>query len=81
MKMYLFVAHQVCNSEDMGIITQVFATLTDAQKYLQEFVADEKRYAQRAGWEIEESDKDFQAWEEGYYPEEHTMCEIRELTL
>lgn len=81
MKMYLFVAHQVCNSEDWGIVTRLFHTIEEAQNHLKEFVADEKRYAERAGWEIEESDNEFSAWEEGYYSEEHTVCEIRELTL
>lgn len=81
-KIYLVVNHAVCDLEDYGVGTIAFEKEDDAKKYFDEQVEMEKAEIDGEGWIISSNtDTEFEAYEEGDYTRNHTMCEIRELVI
>lgn len=81
-KIFLVISHAVCDLEDYGVGTIPFEKEDDAKKYFNEQVAYEKDAIEGLDWIIsQDTDTEFEAYEDGYYTRNHTMCEIRELTI
>lgn len=81
-KIYLVVSHAVCDLEDYDVGTIAFEKEDDAKKYFDEQVEMEKAEIDGEGWIISSNtDTEFEAYEEGDYTRNHTMCEIRELVI
>lgn len=81
-KIYLVVSHAVCDLEDYGVGTIAFEKEEDAKKYFDEQVEMEKAEIDGEGWIVSsDTDTEFEAYEEGDYTRNHTMCEIRELVI
>lgn len=81
-KIYLVVSHAVCDLEDYGVGTISFEKEDDAKKYFNEQVAYEKDAIEGFDWVIsQDTNTEFEAYEDGDYTRNHTMCEIRELII
>lgn len=81
-KIYLVVNHAVCDLEDYGVGTIAFEKEKDAKNYFNEQVEYEKNEIDGLNWIIStDSDTEFEAYEDGNYTRNHTMCEIRELII
>ena len=81
-KIFLVINHAVCDLEDYGISTIVFEEEEDAKKFFNEQVEGEKDAIEGLDWVISsDTDTEFEAYEDGDYTRNHTMCEIRELVI
>ena len=81
-KIYLVVSHAICDLEDCGIGTVAFLKEEDAKSYFREQVEGEKYAIEGLDWVISsDTDTAFEAYEDGDYTRNHTMCEIRELVI
>ena len=81
-KIYLVLNHAVCDLEDYGIGTIAFEKEEDAKKFFTEQVEGEKDAIKDLDWVIsQDTDTEFEAYENGNYTRNHTMCEIRELVI
>jgi hypothetical protein len=79
-EIYLVVTHAVSDCEDCGVGTQVFSTYDKAKKAFDAYVSGEMSYiAEEDGWEIEQSEDSFCAYDDGRYSESHTFGEIRKI--
>ena len=81
-KIFLVINHAVCDLEDYGVGTIAFEKEEDAKKYFNEQVAYEKDAIDGLDWIISsDTDTEFEAYEDGDYTRNHTMCEIRGLVI
>lgn len=82
---YVFTAEQVWDCEVADTIVKVFAAREAAQKHLHEFVHGKEGViedAKKCGWCIVRDEPDlFQAYETGYYAQNHTECMITECKI
>lgn len=81
-KIYLVVSHAVNDYSDCGVGTTAFNTREMAEKFFHEQVENEKSAIAGFDWVIgSDTNKEFEAYEEGYYAQNHTFIEIRELVI
>lgn len=80
MKVFVLFTQMVFDFEDSNSI-EVFSTKEKAMEAFNEFVAKEKKNAESDEWEIEISDGYFEAYEEGFYSENHAMAKVSELEV
>lgn len=80
MEVYVFFTQTVTDTEESSSI-EVFASKVKAKKKFDEKIAKEKNHALQDGWEIEECEDSFEAWEDGCYVENHVKISINELTV
>ena len=66
---------------EYGHDNRVFSTKEKAKEAFDEIVRVERNNATEAGWEIEESELNFEAWEEGCSSENRFTAEITELEV
>ena len=80
MKTYIFIVHQVCDLEDLGIRTRVFTDKQKAIAALKEFRDDEIKTAEKRGFDIYRDTKThFEIYENGRYCENHSIATIEML--
>lgn len=81
-KIYLVVCHAVCDLQDYGVGTIAFEKEEDAKEYFKDQVEGEKDAIKGLDWIISlDTDTEFEAYEDGDYTRNHTMCEIREMII
>lgn len=81
-KIYLVVNHAVCDLEDCGVGTIAFEKEEDAKEFFNDQVAGEKDAIKGLDWVVSsDTDTEFEAYEDGGYTGNHTLCEIRELVI
>ena len=80
MKVFVLFMQMVYDFGDSNSI-EVFSTKDKAMEAFNEFVAKEKKNAEGDGWEIEISDGCFEAYEDGYYAENHVLASVSELEV
>ena len=80
MKVFVLFTQMVFDFGDSNSI-EVFSTKEKAMEAFNEFVAKEKKNAEGDGWEIEISDGRFEAYEEGFYAENHVLASVIELEV
>ena len=80
MEVYVFFTQTVTDTEESSSI-EVFASKEKAKEKFDEKVAKKKKYALQDGWEIDECEDSFEAWEDGRYIENHVKISINELTV
>ena len=79
-KEYVLLTEWVYDFE-YGNKIQIFSCLEKAKEALGEIVRIEKKNAMDDGWEIEENDLSFLAWEDGRSSENRISVEITELKV
>lgn len=80
-KVFVVGINQTCKAEVLRNSVDVFEKQEDAIKFLSDFVQDEKKWiAENAeDWVVNEDVFDtFEAYEEGYYAENHTYAYVEE---
>lgn len=81
-KIYLVVNHSVYDYSDNGIGTMAFSTREKAESFFKTKVEEVKREIEGLYWDIiTDTADEFEAYEEGYYAQNHTFFEIRELVI
>ena len=80
MKVFVLFTQKVFDCADSNSI-EVFSTKEKAMVAFNEFVAKEKKNAESDEWKIEISDGYFEAYEEGYYSENHVLASVSELEV
>lgn len=79
MKTYIFIVHQVCDLEDLGIRTRVFTDKQKAIAALKEWRDDEIKDVEKRGYKIElDKPTHFEAYEPGRWCEGHSLGVIEE---
>ena len=79
-KVYVVIIDEVIDRDKVGSI-DVFETKEKAQAKYDSFVEKTKKWIEdneRVDWDTEESTNAFEAWECGYYVENHSCANIYE---
>lgn len=80
MKHWVILCDWAINDAEGVDITAVTHSLEEAKAIFAKVVVDEKKYAEDHGWEIfVDTDRCFDAGEEGFYAVEHTHFYIQEV--
>lgn len=81
MKVYIVVAES-CSEEGISQIdTEVFGDREKAKEAFELYAKRGKKDAESLGYELEESENYFSAWEDGYYNMNHFSIELREVEV
>lgn len=81
-RVYLVICNAIQDCSDLGIGTSCYDSYEKAKKVFKEIVEDEKRAIDGLDWVIgDDGDDNFLAYEDGYYAQNHTMVEIREMVI
>lgn len=80
MKVYLVTVDYSLDYEEMDFnYPKVFSTQADAENDLRNFIGDHRSFIEESGWNIEDdSDGYFEAYEDGYYPQNHLVANVIE---
>lgn len=80
MKVFVLFTQVVFGFEESNSI-EVFSTKEKAMESFHKFVAREKKNADGNGWEIDLGEDSFEAFEEGFYIENHVLARVSELEV
>lgn len=80
MEVYVFIQEEVYDLE-RNTSVEVFSTEEKAKEKFDSIVAKEKKNAINDGWEMEEEDRSFEAWEDDRYAENHISVSFSKLTV
>ena len=81
-KVYVITYHSAYDYEMEDGIIGTYKKISDAKKMFKKSVEKEKETAKDLGWAIgTDSHSCFEAYEEGYYAQNHTCIRIIESTL
>ncbi len=82
MKVYVLTTHTASCCEFLGIENQLFRTKKKALKAFEEWKKDEMFYVKENGWKIgTDTEEHFEAYEEGYYCQNHTEGFVNEYEI
>ena len=74
--------HIVSECETISDDVRLFDVLENAEKFFNEIVDDERRFANDKEWVIECDDKrNFEAYEEGYFAHNHSCVNLFETKI
>lgn len=80
MKHYVIILDWATNDDSGVNIVGVAHDMTKAKEIFASAIDDEREIAEDYGWHIEEdSDVYFEAYEDGYYSQAHTVLYIQEV--
>ena len=73
----------LCDGDDCSHRIQAYQYKEDAQKYFNELVAKEKKELKnKEDWVIsEDSETTFEAYEDGYYSDNHSVVTLRTIKI
>ena len=74
--------HIVCDCEIITDEVRLFNYLGEAEKFFNNIVEEERKIANDKEWVIEYDDnRNFEAYEEGYYPHNHSCVNLFEIPI
>lgn len=73
--------HIVDDYETIKDEIRLFSSKEKAKSVFDSIVEDEKKIVESKGWEIDECELYFEAYEEGYYAHNHSCVELTQIEI
>lgn len=73
--------HIVDDCETITNDMRLFYSKEKAKSVFDDAVKEEKNIVESKGWEIDESEFSFEAYEEGYYTQNHSCIELTQIEI